>query len=60
MLNQKPHNQNQSGRLWCVPAPETKKEEGTTGCTGIEAIGAIQWEMFWKATEPKVDEQGNL
>ena len=41
-----------------TPAPET----GTVGCTGMEALGAMQFEAFWKATEvkPELDALGNL
>ena len=42
--------------------PKTAPKTGTVGCTGLEALGAIQFEMFWKATEvkPELDSLGNL
>ena len=45
-----------------TPAPTPAPEPGTVGCTGLEALGAIQFQTFWNATAvaPEVDAFGNL
>jgi hypothetical protein len=45
-----------------TPAPAPTPETGTVGCTGLEALGAIQFQTFWNTTAvaPELDALGNL
>jgi hypothetical protein len=45
-----------------TPAPTPAPETGTVGCTGLEALGAIQFQTFWNTTAvaPELDALGNL
>jgi hypothetical protein len=45
-----------------APTPAPTPETGTVGCTGLEALGAIQFQTFWNTTAvaPELDALGNL